>query len=152
PAPPAPPVIAALAAPPPLDWTVEPGGPSMLDVARAYLARGIWVLPQQPGEKRPCLAWREVQDRAPTDAELGAWWGLEWPNAGMVAILGRGSGLLAIDVDGPEAHAALVSRLGSEPLAPKVFSGSGKPFRYHLFFRHPNLPTKAKATPWDEHL
>ena len=58
------------------------------------------------------------------------------------------SGLLVVDVDGPEAHEALVAQLGSEPLAPKVLSGSRKPHRYHLFFRCPNMPTKAKATPW----
>ena len=29
-----------------------------------------------------------------------------------------------------------------------MISGSGKPFRYHLFFRHPDIATKAKATPW----
>jgi hypothetical protein len=51
-------------------------------------------------------------------------------------------------VDGPEAHAALVARLGQEPVAPKALSGSRKPSRYHLFFRCPDLPTKAKVTPW----
>jgi hypothetical protein len=51
-------------------------------------------------------------------------------------------------VDGNDAHNVLVSRLGSEPFAPKALSGSGKPFRYHLFFLHPDCNTKAKATPW----
>jgi hypothetical protein len=57
-----------------------------------------------------------------------------------------------VDVDGPEADAALAERLGGEPRAPKALSGSGKPHRYHLFFKHPELPTKAKMTPWDPHL
>jgi hypothetical protein len=62
--------------------------------------------------------------------------------------LGPVSGLLVIDVDGTEAHQTLLGRLGAEPVAPKVLSGSRKPDRYHLFFRCPALPTKAKATPW----
>ncbi len=33
-------------------------------------------------------------------------------------------------------------------MRPKVLSGSRKPNRYHLFFRCPEMPTKAKATPW----
>ena len=59
------------------------------------------------------------------------------------------SGLFVIDVDGREAHEALLARLGAEPVAPKVLSGSRKPCRYHLYFRHPeDLATKAVATPW----
>jgi hypothetical protein len=135
----------------PYDWTIEPEGPSRLEVALDYLARGIWVLPQEAGEKKPCIRWKQYQDRPPTDAELKMWYA-EWPNAGMVAILGRRSRVFAIDVDGPEAHAALVSHLGTEPVAPKVLSGSRKPHRYHLFFRHPDIPTKARYTPWHEHL
>lgn len=67
---------------------------------------------------------------------------------GMGVVLGPVSGLFVIDVDGPEAHAVLIDRLGSEPRAPKSLSGSRQPHRYHLFFRCPDLPTKAKATPW----
>ena len=32
--------------------------------------------------------------------------------------------------------------------ARKVISGSKQPHRYHLFFRHPDVATKAKITPW----
>ena len=43
----------------------------------------------------------------------------------------------------------LDARLGAEPKAPKILTGSGKPFRYQLLFRHPdNLSTSAKITPW----
>ena len=66
----------------------------------------------------------------------------------IAVVLGPVRRLLVIDVDGTEAHDALVDRLGSEPLAPKAFSGSRKPDRYHLFFRCPDIPTKAKSTPW----
>ena len=62
------------------------------------------------------------------------------------------SGIFVIDVDGEEAHNALLNHLGKEPLAPKAISGSGKPYRYHLYFRCPDLPTKAKQTPWHPNL
>jgi hypothetical protein len=55
--------------------------------------------------------------------------------------------MFASDVDGTEAHQELIHRLGGEPLAPKSLSGSRQPDRYHLFFRHPAVATKAKATP-----
>src|SRR5438309_2041933 len=46
----------------------------------------------------------------------------------------------------------LLDRLGVEPVAPKAISGSGKAHRFHLYFRCAILPTKAKQTPWHEHL
>ena len=54
---------------------------------------------------------------------------------------------------------ALVSRadivevgLDCKPVAPNALSGSRAPNRYHLFFHHPDLPTKGKATPWHSKL
>jgi hypothetical protein len=61
--------------------------------------------------------------------------------------------LLAIDVDGQEAHAELCNRLGTLPVTPAVKSGNPDPHRYHLFFQHPaGLETRAKATPWHDQL
>ena len=131
----------------PLLTGVERSEASMLDVARAYRERGWSVVPQNPGAKQPCVRWKPFQDRTPTEDELAAWFA-QWPQAGLAVVLGPVSGLLVIDVDGTEAHSVLVERLGSEPLAPKAISGSRKPDRYHLFFRCPDIATKAKATPW----
>jgi hypothetical protein len=127
--------------------------PAALAVARDYLGRGFAVVPQLPGAKHPCVRWKDFQGRLPTTAELEDWFGARWPNAGMAAVLGPVGGLFAIDVDGPGAHHALLSHLGAEPAAPKVLSGSGKPYRYHLFFRHPEgLVTRARITPWHPQL
>jgi hypothetical protein len=104
-------------------------------------------VPQLPGAKQPCIKWKEFQERVPTVEEMTRWF-THWPTAGLALVLGPVSGVFVLDVDGPEAHAALVTRLGGEPVAPKALSGSRKPCRYHLFFHHPELPTKAKATPW----
>jgi hypothetical protein len=57
-----------------------------------------------------------------------------------------------IDVDGREAHDALVKRLGRVPVCPRVKSGSGDPHRYHLFFKHPKITTQSKITPWHDKL
>jgi hypothetical protein len=105
------------------------------------------VVPVRAGEKRPCVRWKEFQGRAAGEDELEAWF-RRWPDAGLALVLGPVSGVLAVDVDGPAAHAALVGRLGGEPAAPKTLSGSRKPGRYHLLFADPGFATKAKATPW----
>lgn len=116
---------------------------------RDYIRRGIAVVPQMPGAKKPCVRWKPYQERLPTEDELRQWACLFWPQAGVAAILGPVSNLFTIDVDGVEAHEALIARLGKEPQVPKVRSGSGDPFRYHLHFLYPtNVRTKAKATPW----
>jgi hypothetical protein len=75
-------------------------------------------------------------------------WLEEWPDAGLALVLGPVSKVLVIDVDGPEAYDVLIERLGQEPLAPKALSGSRAPYRFHLYFKCPDLPTKSKQTPW----
>jgi hypothetical protein len=121
--------------------------PPTLDPALVYRTRGWSVVPQLPGAKKPCVLWKAFQQRLPSEEEVRHWFEL-WPQAGLALVLGPVSGVFAIDVDGPEAHQALLDRLGGEPVAPKSLSGSRKPYRYHLLFACPNLPTKAKATPW----
>lgn len=128
----------------------EPPG-STLERVLDYHRRGWSIVPILPGAKRPLVRWKPYQDRTATPEELRGWFG-QWPSAGPAVVLGPVSDLFVIDVDGREAHEALLQRLGSEPRAPKVLSGSREPFRYHLFFRCPPTETKAKQTPWHPHL
>lgn len=122
-----------------------------LDAVADYVDMGLSVVPQQPAEKQPCVRWKCYQDERPSVADLYDWY-TYWPDAGVALILGPVSDVMAIDVDGTEAHRTLVSRLGGVPKAPHSISGSGKPHRYHLFFQHPDLETKARATPWHPQL
>ena len=116
-------------------------------VALDYLRRGWLVVPQLPGAKKPCVLWKPYQTQRATEDVVREWFE-QWPKAGIAVVLGPISDLFVIDEDGPEAHLALMERLGREPVTPKSISGSRKPHRYHLFFQHPDLPTKAKFTPW----
>lgn len=127
--------------------SVMEAGTSPLEIARSYRTRGWAVIPQRPGTKMPYIRWKPFQTELPTEDDLARWWAT-WPEAGIALIAGPLSGVLVVDVDGQEAHEMLIRRLGCEPCAPKVLSGSREPFRYHLFFQHPNLSTKSKATPW----
>jgi hypothetical protein len=110
------------------------------------------VVPQLPGQKQPAIKWKPYQERLPTADEVTRWYRDRWPDAGLAAVLGPVSRLLVIDVDGYEAHRALVARLGAVPTAPMALSGSGEPYRYHLYFRHPAVDTRAKITPWHRQL
>ena len=124
---------------------------SPAQTALAYRKLDWAVIPMIAGTKRAYVQWKAYQERLPTEEEVRQWW-TEHPKAGIGLVLGPHSGIFVIDVDGPEAHEALINSLGKEPPAPKALSGSRKPSRYHLFFRHPPVPTSAKATPWHDKL
>ena len=91
------------------------------------------------------------KNRRPTKQQVKDWW-RAFPDAGIAVICGSLSGILVVDVDGNDARDVLIRKLGSEPLAPKVLSGSGDPNRFHLFFQHPDFTTRAKKTPWHQKL
>ena len=123
-------------------------GDGLFELAARYLRRGWSVIPQIPRTKRPYIKWKRFRERIPT---LDEWreWSKRWPNAGLMLILGSVSKVIVVDVDGKEAYDAMLQRVGKIPDAPKAFSGSGDPFKFHLFFRHPDgIETKAKFTPW----
>jgi hypothetical protein len=122
--------------------------PSVPSAALDYHHRGFCPIPQRPREKRPCVRWKRFQVERPTVADLEYWFGTRFPDAGIALILGPVSGLFVIDVDGPDAHRALVARLGSVPDAPTALSGSLEPHRYHLYCRHPDVLTLASCKPW----
>jgi hypothetical protein len=125
----------------------------MYDLAFEYWQRGFSVVPLKSEAKNPAIGWKYYQDNAPTRGCIDAWWLEQFLGAGIAVVLGPISNLFAIDVDGAEAHRALVEHLGGLPIAPQVQSGSGDPHRFHLYFRYPTGgETKAKATPWHDEL
>ncbi len=71
---------------------------NMLEVARAYVAAGLSVLPIRSGGKAPAVSqWREYQNRLPTDEELVLWYGEDNLNDyGIALIGGKVSGNLEI--------------------------------------------------------
>ena len=116
-----------------------------------YLERGWSIVPQLPGAKMPLVKWKEFQERRPTLAEWNGW--IErWPDAGIAVVLGPVSNLVAVDCDGEAAYRALIDVIGTIPEAPMAVSGSGAPYKFHLYFRDPGIATKAKFTPWQENL
>jgi len=124
---------------------------AMKQAALCYYDHGWTVLPMklEGKQKRPLVRWKEYQERRPSRKQVVAWWD-KWSDAGIGVVLGPVSGLLCVDVDGEKPHQILIDLLGSLPLCPSVKSGSADPFRYHLYFQHPDVTTKAKATPWNK--
>jgi hypothetical protein len=111
--------------------------PSPLAAALDYLARGWTPLPAARRGKRPLVAWRPYQERAPEAAELEDWLA-RWPEANVALVTGQRAGLVVLDVDpghgGAESLAALEERHGAlEPTVEALTGGGGR----HLYFAHP---------------
>ena len=119
-----------------------------LDAALRYLDFG-WApiplashsdpqVPKDKRGKRPLLkGWQKYTVRLPTEAEVRSSF-RQNPKANVGVVCGPASGILILDVDGPEGEASLQGR--EVPETPIVRTGSGG---RHLYFRHPgSMPLK----------
>jgi len=113
----------------------------MLDAALSYAALGWSVIPLQPRGKRPLLpSWAEYQTRRATEEEVREWF-TRWPDANLGIVTGAVSGLVVLDLDGPEAVQAVRER-GGLPPAPCVVTGKG----YHYYLSHPGQSVQNAAS------
>ena len=93
-----------------------------------YSRRGWSPIPIKQGSKEPNLReLRPFLTRKATQEELGAW---TWSGVGIVT--GPLSGVLVLDVDGPEGETELQKH--GHPVTPMVRTASGG---LHLYFKHP---------------
>jgi len=96
--------------------------------AAEYRRRGWSPIPIKARSKEPNLReLRPYLSRKATQEELGTW---SWSGVGIVT--GPLSGVLVLDVDGPEGEAELQAH--GHPVTPMVRTASGG---LHLYFRHP---------------
>jgi hypothetical protein len=113
----------------------------MLQTALSYVRRGWSVIPLKPRGKRPHFpllpikvdetghprrTWEPYQARLPTEEEVITWWELS-PNANIGIVSGAVSGIIVLDLDGPE-----VAQHREIPTTPISLTGNGM----HIFFRH----------------
>ena len=97
--------------------------------ARDYRRRAWCPIPIKERSKEPnLLELRPYLSRQATKEELGAW---SWPGVGIVT--GPLSGVLVLDVDGPQGEAEL--RKHGHPATPMVRTAGGG---LHLYFKHPD--------------
>lgn len=125
---------------------------SALEEALAYDALGLVVIPQRSGDKRPLVPWHEYKQATSSLGErvIRSFWEYQFPDAGVMAVLGPPSGIVAVDIDGEQAHRAFLDRMGELPHTATAKTGNPDPYRKHLLFRlPPDLKTTARITPWD---
>src|SRR3954452_11927834 len=84
--------------------------PSLLPAALDYHRRGFCPVPQRPGEKMPYVQWAPFQDARPSLDNLESWFLRQFPDAGIALVLGPAFDHFVVDVDGEDAHRALLAR------------------------------------------
>ena len=78
-----------------------------------------------------------LNDASADPAQVARWWS-RWPEANIGIVCGAVSGLVVIDVDGPdgeESLEALAAELGPLPETVEALTGEGR----HLYFNHPGV-------------
>ncbi|PSH02667.1 MAG: hypothetical protein CXZ00_16265 [Acidobacteria bacterium] len=112
-------------------------GSAILQAALEYERHGLGVIPLRPRDKRPLLAsWGEFQDRRATPDEIRAW-AEHWPDMNLGLVTGRVSGVVAVDIDGPEGAAWAEANLDKVAI-----QTTGKDYGFHVFFRQNGVPVK----------
>lgn len=109
--------------------------PPALQAAMEYLRIGWSVIALKPGSKEPLWPWKRFQRERPHEKEARSWWGKE-PRANVGIVTGPVSGVMVLDVDGPEGLRAIKGR----SLPPTVTSSTGRGL--HYFYRLPPLDLK----------
>ena len=95
----------------------------------AAARQGLRVFPAKPGGKEPALKWKKFAELAPTPEQLQDWDTSEF-NVGVIC--GTPSDVVVLDVDSPEAQAAVDAL--DLPLTPRVRTARG----YHYYFQRPS--------------
>ncbi len=126
---------------------------NMAEKAAGYARRGWAVFPlHTPDSSGTCSCKKGAKcgdsgkhprtknglnDASADPAQVARWWS-RWPEANIGIVCGAVSGLVVIDVDGPdgeESLEALAAELGPLPETVEALTGEGR----HLYFNHPGV-------------
>src|SRR5262245_714527 len=103
-----------------------------LEAALAYHRRGWSVFPVRCRDKVPLVEWKPYQTERAHEDQIVVWW-TEWPDANIGVATGRLSGLLVVDIDNADGHAA-AKTLGLDAIVTwRSATGRGE----HVFFAYP---------------
>jgi hypothetical protein len=112
----------------------------VIEAARAYLQRGLSVIPVG-SDKRPLVKWEPYQTEAPHADQIDEWWGAQFPEANVGVVTGAVSGVVVLDADGQEGIESLKAlRTPATTWLDRTPRGG-----VHQWFRHPGVPIGNRA-------
>lgn len=107
--------------------------------AMAYALRLRWSVFPLRGKVPAIQGGRGCLDASSTPEQIRQWWSA-MPDANLGVATGARSGIVVIDLDGPEAEAAF-SRMYGNPPTPSSITGRGR----HIVFEHPGIEVRNSA-------
>lgn len=117
----------------------------LLTAALEYSARGWYVFPIVPRDKKP-LTKHGFLDASLSPDQIQSWW-TQWPTANVGIRTGKESGIVVLDVDprnhGSESLEDLEEKHGKLPDTIESQTGGGG---RHIFFKHPCSEIKCSAS------
>ncbi len=113
----------------------ENGNFNILESALSYERAGMSIIPLEPRGKKPLIQWEPYQKKRAAPAEVAAWW-KKWPNANIGIVCGAASGIIALDVDGPEGRKTLQE--GKYQLPPTRINSTGGG-GWHYIYKYPGF-------------
>lgn len=96
------------------------------------------MIPIKKGGKKPPIEWKPYQHARADEETIRSWWD-RWPDASMGIVTGAVSGLIVLDIDGPDGMESLKKYNLHLPPTPTAQTGGGG---LHYFFKHPGYPCK----------
>jgi putative DNA primase/helicase len=131
---------------------------SMGALALEYARRGWAVIPLHTPDSAGACSCRNAKCASPgkhprvmqglkaaahDPGQVAKWWA-QWPEANIGIVCGAVSGLVVLDVDGPEGEEslkALEAAIGPLPETVEALTGKGR----HLYFNHPGVEIRPSA-------
>jgi hypothetical protein len=130
---------------------------SMAETAAGHARRGWAVIPLHTPEQGKCSCGNAacgspgkhprtmngLKDASADPAQVARWWSM-WPEANIGIVCGAVSGLVVLDIDGPDGEEtleALAAELGPLPETVEALTGKGR----HLYFNHPGVEIRPSA-------
>lgn len=108
----------------------------LLEAALHYCDLGWSVFPLRPRDKKPLIdSWEACQKTRASKDRIRAFWEKN-PSANIAVVTGEISGIVVLDVDGPEGENSIKGK--HLPPTPVVVTGKGK----HYYFKHPGFPIR----------
>ena len=82
----------------------------LLNAALYYASLGWSVIPLRPKDKKPALkSWEPYQKERASEEQIRAWW-KKWTRANIGIVTGTISGIIVLDVDGPEGQESIADK------------------------------------------
>lgn len=105
------------------------------DHAIQLAKQGMQIIPTN-GNKKPLVPWEKfITERIP-DAQVNQWW-LTNAHANPAIVTGKLSGIVVIDIDGPEGEKEFLEFMGSEFSFANIPTVKTPRGGYHFYYRYP---------------